>query len=195
MHENDRPKQHPRGRLGICASGDRRTFPSRLLGDPAQRKPSSCLHFLFNALRFFRGLGVRVERVMTDNGSGFRSRRYAQAVRRLKIKHLRTKPYTPKPTARPIDSSRQACASGPTPGPTAPPKNAPPNCPSGSPATTAIALMAVLTQSLRSRDSPYGSTASQRFVWSAAAAPAQIASAWTLPEDDSSVPDWPRRSA
>jgi transposase InsO family protein len=56
----------------------------------------SCLRFLFNALRFFRGLGVRVERVMTDNGSSFRSRRYAKGLRRLKIKHLRTKPYTPK---------------------------------------------------------------------------------------------------
>jgi len=33
---------------------------------------------------------------MTDNGSGFRSRRYAKALRRLKLKHLRTKPYTPK---------------------------------------------------------------------------------------------------
>ena len=40
-------------------------------------KRGSCLRFLFNALRFFRGLGVRVERVMTDNGSSFRSRRYA----------------------------------------------------------------------------------------------------------------------
>jgi len=59
-------------------------------------KRSSCLHFLFNALRFFRGLGVRVERVMTDNGSSFRSHRYAKALRRLKIKHLRTRPYTPK---------------------------------------------------------------------------------------------------
>jgi transposase InsO family protein len=59
-------------------------------------KRSSCLRFLFNALRFFRGLNVRVERVMTDNGSGFRSRRYAKALRLLKIKHLRTKPYTPK---------------------------------------------------------------------------------------------------
>jgi len=56
----------------------------------------SCLRFLFNALRFFRSLGVKVERVMTDNGSSFRSRRYAKALRRLKIKHLRTKPYTPK---------------------------------------------------------------------------------------------------
>ena len=59
-------------------------------------KRSSCLRFLFNALRFFRGLSVRVERVMTDNGSSFRSRRYAKALRLLKIKHLRTKPYTPK---------------------------------------------------------------------------------------------------
>jgi transposase InsO family protein len=33
---------------------------------------------------------------MTDNGSSFRSRRYAKALRLLKIKHLRTKPYTPK---------------------------------------------------------------------------------------------------
>ena len=55
-----------------------------------------CLRFLFNALRFFRGLGVKVERVMTDNGSSFRSRRYAKALRWLKIKHLRTRPYTPK---------------------------------------------------------------------------------------------------
>ena len=59
-------------------------------------KRSSCLHFLFNALRFFRGLGVRVERVMTDNGSSFRSHRYAKALRRLKIKPLRTRPYTPR---------------------------------------------------------------------------------------------------
>jgi transposase InsO family protein len=33
---------------------------------------------------------------MADNGSSFRSRRYAKALRRLKIKHLRTRPYTPK---------------------------------------------------------------------------------------------------
>ena len=59
-------------------------------------KRASCLRFLFNALRFFRGLGVKVQRVMTDNGSSFRSRRYAKALRRLEIKHLRTKPYTPK---------------------------------------------------------------------------------------------------
>jgi transposase InsO family protein len=59
-------------------------------------KRASCLRFLFNALRFFQSLGVKVERVMTDNGVSFRSFRYAKALRRLRIKHLRTKPYTPK---------------------------------------------------------------------------------------------------
>jgi transposase InsO family protein len=59
-------------------------------------KRGSCLRFLFNALRFFRSLGVKVHRVMTDNGVSFRSRRYANALRLLNIKHLRTKPYTPK---------------------------------------------------------------------------------------------------
>ena len=33
---------------------------------------------------------------MTDNGSSFRSRRYARLLRRLRLKHLRSKPYTPK---------------------------------------------------------------------------------------------------
>ena len=66
---------------------------SEILPDEKRR---SCLRFLFNALRFFRSLGVKVERVMTDNGSSFRSRRYAKALRRLRIKHLRTRPYTPR---------------------------------------------------------------------------------------------------
>ena len=59
-------------------------------------KRASCLGFLFNALRFFRSFGVKVQRVMTDNGVAFRSFRYAKALRLLRIKHLRTKPYTPK---------------------------------------------------------------------------------------------------
>jgi transposase InsO family protein len=70
-----------------------RLADSEILPD---EKRASCLRFLFNALRFFRSLSVKVERVMTDNGSSFRSRRYAKALRWLRIKHLRTKPYTPK---------------------------------------------------------------------------------------------------
>jgi transposase InsO family protein len=66
---------------------------SELLADEKRR---SCLRFLFHALRFFRAHGVKVQRIMTDNGSSFRSYRYGKALRLLKIKHVRTKPYTPK---------------------------------------------------------------------------------------------------
>ncbi len=66
---------------------------SEIFPDETRR---SCLRFLFNALRFFKAHGVRVHRLMTDNGTSFRSHRYAKALRRLAIKHIRTKPYTPK---------------------------------------------------------------------------------------------------
>jgi transposase InsO family protein len=66
---------------------------SEILPDETRR---SCLKFLFNALRFFKHHGVNVQRVMTDNGVSFRSHRYAKALRRLGIKHKRTKPYTPR---------------------------------------------------------------------------------------------------
>lgn len=59
-------------------------------------KRKSCIGFLLNALRFFRAHGVKVHSVMTDNGVSFRSYRYAQALRLLKIKHTRTRPYTPR---------------------------------------------------------------------------------------------------
>jgi transposase InsO family protein len=39
---------------------------------------------------------VKVKRVMTDNGSSFGSHREAKALHRLKIQHLRSRPYTPK---------------------------------------------------------------------------------------------------
>lgn len=52
--------------------------------------------FLIRALRFFRKNGIRVWRVMTDNGGGYRSKLYAKLLKRLTIKHKRTRPYTPK---------------------------------------------------------------------------------------------------
>lgn len=49
------------------------------------------------ALSDDRGLGVKSTRGMTDNGAAYRSRRFAKRrLRRLKIKHLRTKLYTPR---------------------------------------------------------------------------------------------------
>ena len=56
----------------------------------------SCTGFLVRALRWFRERGVRVERVMSDNGAGYVSRLFAKACRLLRIRHLRTRPYTPK---------------------------------------------------------------------------------------------------
>jgi transposase InsO family protein len=52
--------------------------------------------FLLRALRWFRSRGIRAERVMTDNGSAYRSRRFAKALRLLGIRHIFTRPYTPK---------------------------------------------------------------------------------------------------
>jgi transposase InsO family protein len=51
--------------------------------------------FLRRAVAFFARFGVRVERVMTDNGPAYRSRRHAHQCARLQIKHLRTRPYRP----------------------------------------------------------------------------------------------------
>jgi transposase InsO family protein len=82
----------PCGTILENGAGSRVAY-SEILPD---EKRSSCLRFLFNALRFCRAHGVKVQRVMTDNGVSFRSHRYAKALRLLKIKHLRTRPYTPK---------------------------------------------------------------------------------------------------
>lgn len=59
-------------------------------------KRVSAIAFLIRALRFYRSQGVKVERVMTDNGSAYKSHRFRKALRLLKIKHIRTKPYTPR---------------------------------------------------------------------------------------------------
>ena len=59
-------------------------------------KRVSAIAFLIRALRFYRSCGVKVERVMTDNGSAYKSHRFRKALRLLKIKHIRTRPYTPR---------------------------------------------------------------------------------------------------
>src|SRR5882724_4840321 len=71
--------------LHLAIDDHSRVAYSEILPDEKRR---SCLRFLFNALRSFRAHGVKVQRVMTDNGVSFRSKRYAKALQWLKIKHL-----------------------------------------------------------------------------------------------------------
>ena len=52
--------------------------------------------FLKEAVAYYARLGVQVEHVMTDNGSCYRSAAFRGACRRLGLRHIRTKPYTPK---------------------------------------------------------------------------------------------------
>jgi transposase InsO family protein len=77
----------------VCIDDASRVAFSQLKKD--ERK-ASAVAFLKAAVAYYASLGVKVQRVMTDNGSCYRSRAFARACKRLGLKHIRTKPYTPK---------------------------------------------------------------------------------------------------
>ncbi len=101
------------GRPGHRVNGDRRT-QSRGIGwefvhvcvDDATRlayvevledeKAITAVAFLHRAVAHYAEQGIRVERVMTDNGSCYRAIIHALACRALGIRHLRTRPYRPQ---------------------------------------------------------------------------------------------------
>jgi transposase InsO family protein len=56
----------------------------------------SCARFLHEAVAYYASLQVRIDRVMTDNGTGYRSKAFAAACTELGVRHIRTRPYTPK---------------------------------------------------------------------------------------------------
>ena len=62
----------------------------------ADEKATTAVGFLRRALAFFAAHGIRVERVMTDNGSAYRSSVHALACRALGLRHLRTRAYRPQ---------------------------------------------------------------------------------------------------
>jgi transposase InsO family protein len=59
-------------------------------------KATTAIGFLRRALRFYARYGIRVERVLTDNGSAYVSGLHALACRSLGIRHSRTRPYRPQ---------------------------------------------------------------------------------------------------
>ena len=56
----------------------------------------NCAQFLREAVAYYAALGVRIDRVMTDNGCGYVSKAFRSACNELGIRHVRTRPYTPK---------------------------------------------------------------------------------------------------
>jgi transposase InsO family protein len=62
---------------------------------PDQRKESA-VAFLEAAVAYFAKLGIRIERVMTDNGSCYRSKTFRAVCKRLGLRQIFTKPYTPR---------------------------------------------------------------------------------------------------
>lgn len=77
----------------VCIDDATRLAYVELLPD---EKATTCISFLKRALRFYAAHGVKVERLMTDNGSAYRSKLHALACRALGIKHIRTRPYRPR---------------------------------------------------------------------------------------------------
>jgi transposase InsO family protein len=77
----------------VCIDDASRIAFSQVMKD--ERK-ASAVAFLRAAVAYYASLGVKVERVMTDNGSCYKSFAFRKACKRLGLKHIRTKPYTPK---------------------------------------------------------------------------------------------------
>lgn len=59
-------------------------------------KGETCARFLERATQWFGSKGVKVHRVMTDNGVGYISHVFRDTAIALGQRHIRTKPYTPK---------------------------------------------------------------------------------------------------
>ena len=62
---------------------------------PDEKTPS-VLAALHQALAFYQAHGIQIQRVLTDQGSTYRSKRFAAACQQLGLKHLFTKPYRPQ---------------------------------------------------------------------------------------------------
>lgn len=62
---------------------------------PDEKKPTA-IAFLSRSLAFFKANGITAERVMTDNGSAYRSAAFRNALGMAGLRHIRTRPYTPR---------------------------------------------------------------------------------------------------
>jgi transposase InsO family protein len=89
---------HDRGTIGwefvhVAVDDYSRLAYAEVLAD---EKATTAAGFLQRALAFFARYGINVERVLTDNGSAYISTIHALTCRRLRIRHLRTRPRRPQ---------------------------------------------------------------------------------------------------
>lgn len=77
---------------------------------PADERAASAIGFLARAVAFFGRQGVRLERVMTDDGPAYVSVAHGLACRTLGLRHLRTRPRRPQ-------ANGKACVSASLPPP------------------------------------------------------------------------------
>jgi transposase InsO family protein len=77
----------------VCVDDATRLAYVEVLPD---EKGATAAGFLRRAAAWLAGMGVTVERVLSDNGSCYRSRVHATACRELGMRHLRTRPYRPR---------------------------------------------------------------------------------------------------
>lgn len=77
----------------ICIDDHSRWAYAQVLPDEWQ---GTTTRFLEHALCAYRSIGVRVKRLMTDNGSAYRSCRFNEVLQREGIKHVYPRPYTPR---------------------------------------------------------------------------------------------------
>jgi len=79
--------------LHVAIDAATRLVYAELLAD---EKGRTTARFLVRALRWFRARGIRVVRLLTDNGSPYRSRVFGRARGWLGLRHSRTRPYRPQ---------------------------------------------------------------------------------------------------
>jgi transposase InsO family protein len=77
----------------VCIDDASRVAFAQVMPD---EKKESAIAFLKGALDYYQSLGVTVVRVMTDNGGCYKAFDFRDVCRDLGLKHIRTKPYTPK---------------------------------------------------------------------------------------------------
>ena len=118
------PARHDR--LGVRPRRRRRLQPPRLRRGARRRTAATAIGFLRRAIAFFARYGIPVERILTDNGSAYRSAIHALACRAARDPPPpHAGPTARRQTAKPNASSARCSKAGPTARSTAQATNAP----------------------------------------------------------------------